>query len=291
MFVDAIEEVSRFTSPIHTIDRFLNSTQVRPGAATMFFVNNEGVAVTCKHVASLIPFSDEVGRRYHQFRAQRAQLAPGGAEEQALIKNFGFDQNPICQLLVRFNCAEGFDGVEVVMHPKYDLAIVRLVNPRNLTYQSYARFPKSDVPVQQGKFMCRLGFPFPEFQNFEYAAAADSINWTNSGIAGTPRFPIEGMVTRHLADENGIFGIEMSTPGLKGQSGGPLFDSSGIVHGMQYATNHLHLGFDMHNQEIMSNGEKVHISHYQPFLHTGLCIHSKVMKAFLRENKVQFYEA
>jgi len=33
------------------------------------------------------------------------------------------------------------------------------------------------------------------------------------------------MVTRFLGDPTqGIYGVEMSTPGLRGQSGGPLFD-------------------------------------------------------------------
>jgi hypothetical protein len=34
--------------------------------------------------------------------------------------------------------------------------------------------------------------------------------------------------------------LEMSTLGLMGQSGGPLFDTEGKICGMQFATNHLH---------------------------------------------------
>ena len=54
----------------------------------------------------------------------------------------------------------------------------------------------------------------------------------------TPRFPIEGMLTRHIMHGNEIAGIELSTPGLRGQSGGPLFNSEGLVCGMQSGTNH-----------------------------------------------------
>ena len=294
MFVKAIEEVAKFTSPIQTIDRAYGSSTVRPGAATMFFVNDEGVAVTCNHVAQLIPFSQSLAEKYSQFRNQKELLQKGGnynKKVKELLQQFGFETNPLAQLLVRFSCAEAFDAVQVIPHPKYDLAIVKLVNPKNLLYSSYAKFLKTGNEIKQGTFLCRLGFPFPEFQNFQYNASTDTIEWTQQGVSGTPRFPIEGMVTRHLADENGVFGIEMSTPGLKGQSGGPLFDSNGIVYGMQYATNHLHLGFDMHNREIVANAERIKISHYQPFLHVGWCLHAEVIKNFLRENSVKYFES
>ncbi|HYK55809.1 MAG TPA: hypothetical protein VEV15_04980, partial [Flavisolibacter sp.] len=62
----------------------------------------------------------------------------------------------------------------------------------------------------------------------------------------------------------------MSTPGLKGQSGGPLFNSDGLIFGMQSMTNHLHLGFDMNNQELYSEGRKIKITN-QPLLHVGNC--------------------
>ena len=81
----------------------------------------------------------------------------------------------------------------------------------------------------------------------------------------------------------------MSTPGLKGQSGGPLFDINGFIYGMQYATNHLHLGFDMKNKEITSEGKKIKVTN-QPFLHVGHCVHVDQIKEFLTEHKINFTE-
>jgi hypothetical protein len=143
--------------------------------------------------------------------------------------------------------------------------------------------------VKQGKFLCRLGFPFPEFTNFRYQEAADDIEWTQEGNIHSPRFPLEGMITRHLADAQGIYGIELSTPGLRGQSGGPLFDEKGLVYGMQFSTKHMHLGFDMENKEVMIGGRVKHINDYS-FLHLGQCIHASAIKAFLREHGVRYYE-
>ena len=44
MFKDAIERVAHFTRPIHTILRTYAGKQIIPGAATLFFVNEEGYA-------------------------------------------------------------------------------------------------------------------------------------------------------------------------------------------------------------------------------------------------------
>ncbi|MFN2458906.1 MAG: trypsin-like peptidase domain-containing protein [Chitinophagaceae bacterium] len=292
MFVNAIKQVAQFTSPIHTIERSYGSITVRPGAATMFFVNEEGVAVTCNHVAQLIPFSENLLKKYTEFKAKKNELQKSGSfnrKVKELLQEYGFENNPLCEILIRLNCAEGFAGIEVTPHPKYDLAIVKLIAPKNLTYTAYARFIKDETPLEQGMFLCRLGFPFPEFTNFKYNSSIDSLEWTDSGMSATPRFPIEGMITRHLSDGNSLYGIEMSTPGLKGQSGGPLFNSDGIVCGMQFATNHLHLGFDMKNKEVISNGEKIKITN-QPCLHVGYCLHANVIKDFLREKQIRFYE-
>lgn len=50
MFVNAIQKVSGFTRAIHSISRNFGSTKIERGAATLFFVNQDGWALTCKHV-------------------------------------------------------------------------------------------------------------------------------------------------------------------------------------------------------------------------------------------------
>ena len=85
------------------------------------------------------------------------------------------------------------------------------------------------------------------------------------------------------------FGIELSTPGLKGQSGGPLFDENGIIYGMQYQTIFEYLGFDVVDKTELINNRKKKISNY-PYIHLGRCIHVDVIKDFLREHNVKFNE-
>ncbi len=93
--------------------------------------------------------------------------------------------------------------------------------------------------------MYRLGYPFPEFSNFQYNRITDDIEWTTTGNPHSPKFPLDGMVTRFGGDSVQNLTIEMSTPGLRGQSGAPLFNSEGLIYGMQFMTSRLHLGFDL----------------------------------------------
>jgi len=96
------------------------------------------------------------------------------------------------------------------------------------------------------------------------------------------------MLTRHLVQDNKIIGFEMSTPGLRGQSGGPVFDTDGVIWGMQSATRHLDLDFDV-NQELLRDGKKKRVTD-SAFLHVGHCVHVNILKEFMREQKVDFQE-
>ena len=177
-----------------------------------------------------------------------------------------------------------------ISHPQYDLSIIVFENFKNPAYQSHALFLKDSSTLKQGKYLCRLGFPFPEFTNYQYNESNDFIEWTNEGQKESPRFPIEGMLTRHLADNEKIYGIELSTAGLRGQSGGPLFNDQNLICGMQSSTSHLHLGFDMKNMEHKIGGKNIKVNN-QPFLHVGHCVHVDVIKDFLTSNNIKFYEA
>jgi hypothetical protein len=176
------------------------------------------------------------------------------------------------------------------VHPTADLAIIKFNDFNHILYNGHAVFKKDSSQIKQGEFLCRLGFPFPEFNNFIYNENTDDIEWTDTGSNQSPNFPIEGMITRFLADNIGVFGIEMSTPGLKGQSGGPLFNRDGIVYGMQFSTKHLHLGFDLEETEILHENKIKKVTDYS-FIHLGQCIHVDLIKSFLREKGVKYFEA
>lgn len=293
MFMNAIERVARFTRPVHSIIRLYGGKQLIPGSATMFFVNESGYAVSCKHVVEMIMKADNINKRYRDFRNERNKLSNNADYQESIKKlenSYKYSPESIVQIKNNFvDCVIGLDSFDCWLHPTLDLAIIRFNGYKNICYQDCAKFLRNPDQVKQGKYLCRLGFPFPEFNNFAYNPNTDDIEWTQTGNLSSPRFPIEGMVTRFLGDQSGIYGIEMSTPGLRGQSGGPLFDDKGTVYGMQFSTKHLHLGFDMVDKEIMVNNQVKKISDFS-FLHLGQCIHADVIKKFLREKNVPFYE-
>jgi hypothetical protein len=188
------------------------------------------------------------------------------------------------------NCVDSISGMTWHLHPDYDLAILKFNGFNKIFCNEFPVFMKDSKDILQGKFLCRLGFPFPEFSNYEYLEKTDEIVWNQSGMRESPRFPSEGMITRFLGGKKGDkYGIELSTPGLRGQSGGPLFDADGKIYGMQSLTKHLHLGFDIEDVEILAKGQVKKVSDYS-FIHLGHCIHVDVIKDFLREHNVEFNE-
>lgn len=262
MFVKAIENVSRFVRPICFVER-LNNDELSSGTATIFFVNDEGIAITCKHVVNTLINYDK-------------------------LKNKKLENTELKDAIVSFhNCYEIINSLQYIMHPVYDLAIIKF-NGIGKLYDGHCVFLKDDFDIKQGKSLCRLGYAFPEFSNFKIDAQ-DTLVFTDQGNKNVPIFPTEGIVTRLVKDEKQIFGIELSTPGFNGQSGAPLFDTTGKVYGMQSLTKHYHLGFDIINQETNIKGNKKIISDY-PFIHLGQCLHLDIIKDFLRQNNIKFFE-
>lgn len=292
MFVEAIELAAGWTRPIHTIVRYFGSDQVHPGAATLFFVNDEGWALTCKHVAQAFVVGDQLHGRRSEFNAERAKLSGNKKRqaEKALARKYGLERGKPLELQNRvINCVDGPVNLRIEMHPTLDVALLKFSDFTALSPTTFPVFAANGAALKQGKSLCRLGFPFPEFTNFAYNAKTDTIEWTDQGRNLSPRFPIDGMVTRHLVGPTGeAIGFELSTPGLRGQSGGPAFDTRGCVWGMQSARNHLDLNFDV-DLEVYRDGGKRHVKE-SAVLHVGHCVHVDVLKDFMRQHDVPFSE-
>lgn len=293
MFVEAIERVDQFTRPIHFIARYYGGTDIIPGTGTLFFVNENGFAVTCRHVAQQILHSNQIYENYLKFKGElrRFERDPGyESQRQFLESKYKISAETPIRILSNFiNCVDFYKSLTIHLHPTQDLAIIRFRDYGTKLYQGFAHFLKDSKHVKQGRYLCRLGYPFPEFTNYKFNKNTNDIEWISEGRIHTPSFPIDGIITRHIGEANGAVSIEMSTPGLRGQSGGPLFDRNGLIYGMQSATRHLHLGFDQVNREVITEGRRKRVSNY-PFLDVGQCVHVDVIKSFLREKKIDFYE-
>lgn len=293
MFVEAVELAAKFTRAIHSIIRYFGSSTVIPGSATLILVNPDGWALTCGHVAQQLKFADDLASRRSAYEGELTKLANGRANRKArdaLRNKYGFRNGEIYDLRNTFvSCVDKLSEFDIVMHPSHDIALIRFKGFSKVLCDTFPKFASDDSALKPGKTLCRLGFPFPEFSNFEYDQNADEIRWAQTGRQDSPRFPIEGMVTRHVVDRDmNILGFEMSTPGLRGQSGGPAFDSKGVVWGVQSKTKHLDLDFDV-DAEVLRKGKTKKVTH-NAFLHVGRCVHVSLLKAFMRDHGVAFDE-
>lgn len=287
MFAKAIQEVAGFTRAIHSISRNFNSHQVQRGSATLFFVNEQGYALTCKHVAQWLSQADQINKVYTQYLKGNHD----GQQTKQLAYQLGLTNDKTAEMRVTFvDCVDHIKNLKIHTHPEYDLALIKFDGFDKKLFTNTPQFLKDTQSIHPGEMLCRLGFPFPEFSNFQLNLEQNILEWISTGNARSPRFPIEGMVTRFLGDNQGkVYGIEMSTPGLRGQSGGPLFDKEGRIIGMQSRTKHLHLGFDIEDKSILVRGKEKKINDYS-FIHLGECIHVAVIKEFLKKHQVNFEE-
>ena len=266
---------------------------LEPGLSTLFFVNDTGSAITCAHVANIIAQLETINNTFAAFKAERA-LIPAGKGERAMLQSleakYGYKKNSVIELLILVPAVGDTTSLSWVNHDRLDLAIVTFVGLANKQYSSHATFINEPAKIKAGKYLCRYGYPFPEFSNYRVNPETDALEWTNDGSSNVPSFPLDGIITRYIGTSQQVDGIEMSTPGLKGQSGGPLFDEDGLVYGMQFATNHLHLGFDIKDFPITTEqGKKEKVSD-SAFLHVGHCVHVDRIKEFLQQNNVAFFE-
>lgn len=297
MYVKAIEEIQKFTKPVHTILRRYQNDFIETGASTLFFVNEDGVAITCKHVLDVLIQADNINSQFEKFKSERALLGTKidgkfRKKIKELETKYNYSQlESMAQLYnMTYDCFDKFE-FQWFAHPTLDLAILKFKNYTTKYYTSYATFKKDTTQIKSGKSLCRFGYPFVEFTNFEYDKANDEIKFNTTGKQVVLPFPIDGIITRQVSNDGiKIDGIEMSTPGLRGQSGGPLFDSNGLVYGMQSVTQYFHLGFNENKVEIITKGKKTNITN-DTFFNAGRCVHVDSIKEFLTANGVKYYEA
>ncbi len=144
--------------------------------------------------------------------------------------------------------------------------------------------PKSNL--DPGTSLCKLGYPFHEIK----ATFNESTHIFDlaPGTLPLPFFPIDGIYTRNVVtgkSKDGKYEIkflETSSPGLRGQSGGPIFDMKGTVWAVQSRTIHFPLGFSPKVQQTQKE-----VKEHQ-FLNVGWGIHPELIIACLTDNHVKF---
>lgn len=120
-----------------------------------------------------------------------------------------------------------------------------------------------DHQVEQGELLCRIGFPFVDDPGTKWDKAK---GFTFTNLFPVPTFVNEALVSRFGQLDSALW-IETSSPGLIGQSGGPLADTDGLICGIQVNTHHYPLGFKGNAQnQTMNVGRAVHVDTVKTFL-------------------------
>jgi hypothetical protein len=166
-----------------------------------------------------------------------------------------------------------------------DLAIGKIENYDKRFQNVYPKL-KKPVDLKNGTSLCKLGFPFHSIKT-DFNEADNSFKLAPR-VLPVPRFPIDGIFTREASagkSKDGKFDIkyiETSTPGLKGQSGGPTFDVLGNIWAIQSQTINLDLGF---SPKIKRDKKEVEENQ---FINLGLGVHVATLIDFLKDKGVKF---
>lgn len=261
MFTHAIDVATKFTNPYVGLRRRANG-EVFSTMGAFIVVNDDGWVITAGHVV------DEIVARANEAESAGEHGASGGrvvaSTELWAVPGFMMTKPHV---------------VEAHVDRVADLALCRIEPFDGDSVAEYPVFRDTDAaPIEQGMSVCRLGFPFCDVpatyieERREFAL--------DDRAFPVPRFALDGMVARfnrRFADDgsaSALF-IETSTPGLRGQSGGPLVDTSGRVCGVQSHTSHVDLGFDA---QYATDGGVVT---ERQFLNVGAATHVDEVRAML----------
>lgn len=214
MFQNACNTLRLTVEPIIMAAR-QRSGQVEYGIGAGMFVNDDGWFVTAAHIIDQID----------------SQAKDPDVTDTCLI--FGRSQ-------------EGNAELNAYVDRAVDLGIGRIETTKPRPDYRFPVFRSGGA--QQGELLCRAGFPFTgESLTAEWS---DSKGFEFENVHPVPMFVNEALVSRFLEVPKGrgdgsIAGrwIETSSPGLTGQSGGPLADVEGRICGIQVNTCSYPLNF------------------------------------------------
>lgn len=282
MFVKAIKDSISFTKQLRTIHRTYGSKDVHKTASTLMVINQDGWLLTAKHVAQNFNLANILNKRYQDFQHAKKDSVLSQAE---IENQFKYKPGVPIQLKNQFyGVFKGTpSGIKVIFHKTLDLALVKIEGDVDMLTNEYPLFSENEVEV--GMMLCKLGYPFSEYTCVAYDAIQDDIVFTQTGKQSSPYFPLDGMVTRKIGNGEKVIGFEMSTPGIKGQSGGPVFDEQGVIYGMQSGTKSHDLDLRMKKSIQTIDGPVDHTTY--AFMNVGVVISSREIIAFLEENSVK----
>lgn len=284
MYKKSIKYNSKFLIPFVEGIKYYGSNEIEHGLGTMIVINEEGDILTCKHVAQEFIINDRLREKYSSI-INEISKCKNASEKREVEKKYNLTNSSIVltNINLPFDVNKDFE-IEIKLHEYLDIAIIKFKGIK-FKVDNYPIFAKN-IP-EQGQSVCKLGFAFPEYSCFEYSEEKKNIVIKDDVVFHFPLFPMDGIVTRLVMDEKGKTSMfETSSPGIRGQSGGPVFSPEGIIYGIQSYTKQLDLNFDV-DMNVKRGIEERKVS-YTPFINLGVSISSLEIIKFLDENNIKY---
>ena len=287
MYKKSIKENSQYIIPFIEGIKYYGSDEIVKNVGTMIILNENGDILTCKHIAMEFLNNISLVNNYGKL-IDEISKAKNTNERKKIERKHKIDRDTVVLsdiiLLLNSRDEKGKCEFEVFAHEYLDIAVIRFKNV-HIKASNYPIFSKK-LP-EQGQSVCRLGYAFPEYDIFEYDTNKKQIVLKDNKVLSFPLFPLDGIVTRLVVDQRKrVSSFETSSPGLRGQSGGPIFGPDGTVYGIQCFTKHMDLNFDV--KTIAKRGFKEKKIEYTPFINLGVGISSVEIIKFLKENSIDF---
>jgi hypothetical protein len=289
MFSEAYKLAFSFTKPVMVAIHDSNG-ETKASVGTFTVINDEGWIVTAAHIINNIggvQHSLNAQRTYEQqsesiqndsslsAKERRRQISKLVSPGKASVKDFA--------MLWGFSPSQ-LQNIKIL--PAIDLAVGQLVPFEPSWVQTYPVIKDPSKNFNHGTNLCRFGFPLSEITPVYSKEEGFRLD------APLPIFPNEGIFTRVInipkpeeidSTDVELAYLETSSPGLLGQSGGPIVDTKGAIWAIQSSTKHYPLGFDAKVKE----GNKTRSTEHS-FLHVGWGIHAKTLVGFLQQNHINF---
>jgi len=249
MFVRAVELAANFTWPV-VISTRRQSGAVDTAIGTIVVVNSDGWFVTAAHLLDISKAADADAPKVvaYQNALGAVEATAGLTPKQRRQRTARIKQDP--QWITNISHWWGRDGIGVPglleVDALADLDVGKLEPFDPSWVPVYPRFKAGAGELPSGASLCRLGFPFHEVKS-TFDQTTGSFTLAPEAVP-LPRFPNEGILTRIVMLKDPASGrtvrfLETSSPGLRGQSGGPIFDVEGAIWGIQSRTVNFPLGF------------------------------------------------
>ncbi len=287
MFAAAFRLASQYTYPVITSRHYYGGT-TECGCAAFVVLNEDGWIVTAAHLLAARDQLERSALEIARFFAGIEEIQRDGklsdAEKERRI--FRLKANP--RWVTRLAYWWGRDGVEakdVRLLTEADLAVARLEPFDPGMFRSFPVLKEpSQLPV--GTSLCKLGYPFNRIGS-SYDERSGEFH-LSTGPLPMQGYPTEGIYTRTIPAGKTADGrydvkfLETSSPGLVGQSGGPLFDNRGVIWGVQSRTDVWPLGI-----HARGDAKKKALSEVLS-LNLGVAVHPEVLIPYLRDNGIRF---